>query len=141
MATQVKPRIRILVAKPGIDIHDRGALLLCQAFRNAGMEVVYTGLWQTTEMIAATAVQEDVDAIAVSLVDGEPVPIFSRILAELKKRGGENICVVGGGTAITADKKVKPQLEKMGVTGLYGPGTPLEVIVAHVTKVVKRKKG
>ena len=142
MANKVEPRIRILVAKPGLDVHDRGALLLCKAFRNAGMEVIYTGLWQTAKMIATSAVQEDVDAIAVRLVDGQPVPIFAEILEELKKRGGDRIVVIGGGTAITADERLKPQLEEMGITGLYGPATPLGVIVQHVAEVTeKRRKG
>ena len=140
MATQVEPKTRILVAKPGLDVHDRGALLLCKVFRDAGMEVIYTGLWQTAEMIATSAIQEDVDAIAISLIDGQPVPIFASILEELKKKGGNKICVIGGGTAITADPRATPQLEKMGISGLYGPGTPLEVIVEHVIEVVERKR-
>ena len=131
-------RIRVLVAKPGLDIHDRGALLLCKAFRDRGLEVIYTGLWQTAEMMAATSIEEDVDAIAVSLLDGQPLPIFTKILEELRKRGGEDICVIGGGTAIT--DKMKSQLENIGVTGLYGPGTPLEVIVDHVVEVVKKRR-
>jgi methylmalonyl-CoA mutase C-terminal domain/subunit len=132
--------MRILVAKPGIDVHDRGALLLCQAFRDAGMEVIYTGLWQTPEMIAAAAVQEDVDAIAVSMLDGQPVYIFGRLIDELKKIGGDDICVIGGGTAITAQDGIIPQLEKMGVTGLYGPGTRLKTIVDHVIEEVRKKR-
>jgi methylmalonyl-CoA mutase C-terminal domain/subunit len=140
MANKVEPRIRILVAKPGLDVHDRGALLLCKAFRNAGMEVIYTGLWQTAKMIATSAVQEDVDAIAVSLIDGQPVPIFAEILEELNKRGGDRIVVIGGGTAITADERLKPQLEEMGITGLYGPGIPLGVIVQHVAEVTKKRR-
>ena len=132
-------RIRILVAKPGLDVHDRGALLLCKAFRDRGLEVIYTGLWQTAEKIAVASIEEDVDAIAISLLDGQPLPIFVSILEELKKRGVENICVIGGGTAIT--DKIKSQLENIGITGLYGPGTPLQVIVNHVVEVVKIKRG
>lgn len=139
MIDTVKQRTRILVAKPGLDVHDRGALLLCKAFKDAGMEVIYTGLWQTTEKIAAAAIEEDVDAVAISLVDGQPIPIFTRILAELKRRDGENICVFGGGTAII--DQVRPELRKMGVGALHGPGTPLKVIVKCVTETIAKKKG
>ncbi|MDY6969775.1 MAG: cobalamin-dependent protein [Spirochaetota bacterium] len=136
--TQLDKRTRILVAKPGLDVHDRGAILLCKAFRDAGMEVIYTGLWQTFEKIAKAAIEEDVDAIAVSLLDGQPLPIFKNIIEELKKNGGENICLIGGGTAITDN--MKPQLKEMGVLGLYGPGTPLNVIVDGVTKLIENSK-
>jgi len=128
-------KIRILVAKPGIDIHDRAALVLSQAFRDAGMEAIYTGLYQSPEMIISAAIQEDVDGIAVSLLDGQPLYIFAEIMKELKKRGAENIFVVGGGCI---EDRFKPQLEEMGVSGLYGPGTPLKVIVDHV---IERAKG
>jgi len=138
MNTQGAKRIRILVAKPGLDIHDRGALLLCKAFRNAGMEVIYTGLWQTVEKIANAAIEEDVDAVAISLLDGQPVPIFSKIIKELKKNGGGDICLLGGGIAVT--DSCKPQLEEMGVGGLYGPGTPLNVIVDEITELIKSMK-
>jgi len=140
MTYPVERRIRVLVAKPGLDVHDRGALLLCKAFRDVGMEVIYTGLWQTAEMIAAAAIEEDTDAIAISLLDGQPVLIFTGIMEELRKRGGEGICVIGGGTAIVDTDEIKSQLEKIGVTGLYGPGTPLKVIVNHVVEMVKRKR-
>ena len=136
--TQVDKRTRILVAKPGLDVHDRGALLLCKAFRDAGMEVIYTGLWQTFEKIAKAAIEEDVDAIAISLLDGQPLPIFKKIIEELKKNGGEDICLIGGGTAITDN--MKPQLKEMGVEGLYGPGTPLKEIVDGVTELIQNSK-
>jgi methylmalonyl-CoA mutase C-terminal domain/subunit len=132
--------MRILVAKPGIDVHDRGALLLCKAFTDAGMEVIYTGLWQTPETIAAAATQEDVDAIAVSMLDGQPLYVFGRLMDELKKIGGDNICVIGGGTAITAQEGIIPRLEKIGVSGLYGPGTPLKTIVNHVVEVARMRR-
>ena len=138
MTATVEPRIRILVAKPGLDIHDRGALLLCKAFRDAGMEVIYIGLWQTAETIATAALEEDVDAIAISLLDGQPLPIFSSIFEELKKRRLEDICVFGGGTAIT--DKLKPKLEEMGVEGLQGPGTPLDMIVNNVSEVIEKRR-
>ena len=138
MATTLERRTRILVAKPGLDVHDRGALLLCKAFKDAGMEVIYTGLWQTSEKIAAAAIEEDVDAIAISLLDGQPVPIFGWILEELKKKGVDDICVFGGGTAIT--DRVKPELEEMGVAGLHGPGTPLNIIVDSVTETLAKRK-
>jgi len=138
MTTHVERKTRILVAKPGLDIHDRGALLLCKAFRDAGMEVIYSGLWQTPEKIAAAAIEEDVDAVAISLLDGQPVPIFRSILEELKKKGGEDIRVVGGGTAIT--DRLRPQLEEMGIGGLKGPGTPISVVVESVTSFLKAKR-
>ena len=140
MTDIVERRTRVLVAKPGLDIHDRGALLLCKAFRDVGMEVIYTGLWQTAEMIAAAAIEEDADAIAISLLDGQPVLIFNEIMEELRKRGGGDICVIGGGTAIIDTDEIKLQLENIGVTGLYGPGTSLGVIVNHVVEMVKRKR-
>ena len=138
MAATVERKRRILVAKPGLDVHDRGALLLCKAFRDAGMEVIYSGLWQTANKIAAAAVEEDVDAVAISLLDGQPVPIFSEISEELRKRGGGDICIFGGGTAIT--DKMKPKLEEIGVAGLQGPGTPLAVIVKSVTEVIEERR-
>ena len=138
MTVPVELGIRVLVAKPGLDVHDRGALLLCKAFRDAGMEVIYTGLWQTPEKIAIAAIEEDVDAVGVSLLDGQPIRIFSHILAELKKRGREDIHVIGGGTAIT--DSMKPQLQEMGVFGLHGPGTKLDVIVNDVVELLKNKK-
>lgn len=134
MTDTVERKMRILVAKPGLDIHDRGALLLCKAFKDAGMEVIYSGLWQTAENIAAAAVEEDVNAIAISMLDGQPVPIFSGVFEELKKKGVGDICVFGGGTAITGG--IKPKLEEMGVEGLHGPGTPLAVIVKSVTETI-----
>ena len=130
-------KIRILVAKPGIDIHDRGALVLTQAFRDAGMEAIYTGLYQSPEMIVSAAIQEDVDGIAVSLLDGQPLYVFSEIMKEIKKKGAEGIFVVGGGCI---EDRFKSQLERMGVSGLHGAGTPLNVIVDHVTEKAKAKK-
>ena len=138
METTVKKRTRILVAKPGLDIHDRGALLLCKAFTDAGMEVIYTGLWQTPEKISAAAIEEDADAIAISLLDGQPLPIFRRIFSELKKKGGDGICVIGGGTAIT--DQIKPELKKMGVACLHGPGTRLKTIVDSVVKAIEESR-
>ncbi|MDY6835100.1 MAG: cobalamin-dependent protein [Chloroflexota bacterium] len=138
MTTDVERKTRILVAKPGLDIHDRGALLLCKAFRDAGMEVIYSGLWQTPEKIAAAAIEEDVDAIAISLLDGQPVPIFKSILQELERKGGSSIRVVGGGTAIT--DKLRPQLEEMGIGGLQGPGTPIDVVVESVIGFLKTNR-
>jgi len=134
MTDTIERKMRILVAKPGLDIHDRGALLLCKAFKDAGMEVIYSGLWQTAENIAAAAVEEDVNAIAISMLDGQPVPIFSGVFEELKKKGVEDICVFGGGTAITDG--IRPKLEEMGVAGLHGPATPLAVIVKSVAETI-----
>ena len=138
MTDSVERKIRILVAKPGLDIHDRGFLLLCKAFRDAGMEVIATGLWQTAEKIAAAALEEDVDAIAISLLDGQPVPIFGEIFEVLKKKGLEDLCVFGGGIAVSG--KMKPKLKEMGVAGLHGPGTPIDVIVRDVTEVIEERR-
>lgn len=130
-------KIRILVAKPGVDGHDRGAVVLCQAFRNAGMEVIYTGLWQTADMIVNAAVAEDVDVIALSSMGNTHLFYFPEVMRLLKERKADDICVVGGGIIPEGDK---PELEKAGVTGNMGPGTPLEVIIDHIVKRVEERK-
>lgn len=135
-------RIRVLVAKPGLNGHDRGALVLVRAFRDAGMEVIYTGLFATPEQIAQTAIDEDVDVVALSLLNGAHMSLFPKVVEELRKRGGEWIAVVGGGIIPPEDAE---KLEKeWGVTGNFGPGTSLEVIIKHVKEraleAKKRKK-
>ncbi|MEM3684765.1 MAG: cobalamin B12-binding domain-containing protein, partial [Conexivisphaerales archaeon] len=114
-------KIRILVAKPGLDGHDRGALVLCRAFRDAGMEVIYAGLLPTPEQVARMAIDEDVDVVALSLLNGAHMTAFPRVKKMLEEYGGKDILVVGGGI-IPDDDRVK--LEKLGITGNYGPGTP-----------------
>ena len=123
--------IKILLAKPGIDGHDRGMFVLAKAFRDAGMDVLYAGLLPTPEEVIDTAVSEDVDVIALSLLNGAHLTVFKKISDLLKKRKIDDIALVGGGTIPDSDK---PKLEKMGISGNYGPGTPLSTIIDHVTK-------
>ncbi|HEX9621358.1 MAG TPA: cobalamin B12-binding domain-containing protein [Polyangiaceae bacterium] len=128
------PPLRILVAKPGLDGHDRGAKVVARALRDAGFEVIYTGLHQTPETIAVAAIQEDVDAIGLSLMSGAHNTLFPAVLGELAKRGGSNITVFGGG--IIPDDDV-PRLEAAGVRRVFQPGTPLSEIVAWVRDNVR----
>ncbi len=123
--------IRVLLAKPAIDGHDRGVYVLARAFRDAGMEVIYPGLLPTPEEIIRIAIDEDVDVIAISLLNGSHVTIFKKVMELLKKNRVQGIAVVGGGIIPDADK---PRLEKMGVSGNYGPGTPMSEIIAHIRK-------
>ena len=128
-------KIKILVAKLGLDGHDRGALVLCRAFRDAGMEVIYSGLFATPDRIAQIAEDEDVDAVALSLLNGAHSTLFPRVVKELKKKMINDVLVVGGGVIPTEDKK---SLEKSGVTGNFGPGTSLNLIIDHITKGVSK---
>ena len=128
-------KIKILVAKLGLDGHDRGALVLCRAFRDAGMEVIYSGLFATPNRIAQIAEDEDVDAIALSLLNGAHGTLFPRVAKEIKKKGIKDILVVGGGVIPQEDKKA---LEKSGVTGNFGPGTQLDEIISHIETGVKK---
>ena len=132
-------RIRILVAKPGLDGHDRGVLVLARAFRDAGMEVIYSGLLPTPEQVAQMAVDEDVDVVALSLLNGAHMTAFPKVKKLLNQKGGQGIIVVGGGII---PKEDKPKLLKLGITGLYGPGTSLEEIIAHIgDRVAKERRG
>ncbi len=123
--------IKILLAKPGIDGHDRGILVLAKAFRDAGMEVIYVGLLPTPEEVVDTAVNEDVDVIALSLLNGAHMTVFKKVADLLNNRKINDIAVVGGGTIPDTDK---PKLEAMGISGNYGPGTPISTIVEHITQ-------
>ena len=122
-------KIRVLVAKPGLDGHDRGAKVIASAFRDAGFEVVYTGLHQTPEMIANAAVQEDVDVVALSILSGAHMTLFPRIIELLKSQDAGHILIIGGG--IIPDEDIK-ELESNGVGKLFGPGTatmePIEFV-------------
>ena len=129
-------RIRILVAKPGLDGHDRGALILCRAFRDAGMEVIYTGFLATPEQVAQMAIDEDVDVVAMSLLNGAHMTAFPKVAKLIRERGGDDVLLVGGGIIPDDDK---PKLEKLGITGNYGPGTPLKTIIDHVEKIVMER--
>ena len=127
--------IKILVAKLGLDGHDRGALVLCRGFRDAGMEVIYSGLFATPNRIAQIAEDEDVDAVALSLLNGAHRTLFPRVVKELKKRGIKDVLIVGGGTIPDEDKKA---LEKSGATGNFGPGTSLDDVISHIMKGVSK---
>ena len=128
-----KQKIRVLVAKPGLDGHDRGAKVVARALRDAGMEVIYTGLRQTPEMIAESALQEDVDAIGLSVLSGAHMVLVPRILELLKENGQEGVKVFLGG--IIPDEDV-PKLIEMGVNGVYGPGTSTGRIVEDFRKTI-----
>lgn len=127
--------IKILVAKLGLDGHDRGALVLCRAFRDAGMEVIYSGLFATPDRISQIAEDEDVDAIALSLLNGAHGTLFPRVVKALQKKGIKDVLVVGGGVIPEEDKK---DLLKAGVSGVFGPGTPLSSIIEHITGGVSK---
>jgi len=127
--------IKILVAKLGLDGHDRGALVLCRGFRDAGMEVIYSGLFATPNRIAQIAEDEDVDAVALSLLNGAHRTLFPRVVKEIKKKGIKDVLIVGGGTIPDEDKKA---LEKSGVTGNFGPGTSLDDVINHIKKGVSK---
>ena len=130
-------KIRVLICKPGLDGHDRGAKVVAATLRDAGMEVVYTGLRQSPEMIVETAVQEDVDAIGLSLHSAAHMTIFPKVLKLLKKRDAGHILLTGGGIIPDEDRK---ELEGMGVGMLFGPGTTSEEIVKYITAAVAKRR-
>src|ERR671921_2122186 len=121
--------VRILIAKPGLDGHDRGAKVLVRALRDAGFEVVYTGLFQTPEMIASAALQEDVQVIGLSILSGAHMALFPRIMDELRERGLDEVLVVAGGTIPKADI---PRIKELGVAEVFGPGTRLATVVDYI---------
>ena len=127
-------KIRVLVAKPGLDGHDRGAKVVARALRDAGMEVIYTGLRQTPEMIAEAALQEDVDVVGLSILSGAHMALAPRVLELLKANGQARVRVFIGG--IVPDEDV-PRLMEMGVSGIYGPGASTQDIVRDVRESVK----
>lgn len=127
-------RIRVLVAKPGLDGHDRGAKVIAQALRDAGMEVVYTGLRQTPEQIVSAALQEDVDVIGMSILSGAHATLFPEVVNLLKKQGAGDILVVGGG--IIPDDDI-PDLKAAGIAAIFTPGTPLDDVVKYIRENVK----
>ena len=133
---QQKP-IRVLVSKLGLDGHDRGALVICRALRDAGMEVIYSGLFCSPEQVAKTAIDDDVDAVAMSLLNGAHLTLFPKVARLLKERGINDILLVGGGVIPESDKKI---LEKEGITGNFGPGTPLSIIIDHIRTNVKNSQ-
>lgn len=121
--------VRILIAKPGLDGHDRGAKVLVRALRDAGFEVVYTGLFQTPEMIASAALQEDVQVIGLSILSGAHTTLFPRIMEELHQRGLDDLLVIAGGTIPKADI---PRIKALGVAEVFGPGTRLATIADYI---------
>jgi methylmalonyl-CoA mutase C-terminal domain/subunit len=133
MAVVPQRKLRILVAKPGLDGHDRGAKVVARALRDAGYEVVYTGLHQTPEMIAAAAVQEDVDAVGLSIMSGAHNTLFPAVIDALKAKGADDVVVFGGGIIPEADFE---RLKTAGVSGVFTPGTSLEAIIRWVQENV-----
>ncbi len=127
-------KIRVLVAKPGLDGHDRGAKVVARALRDAGMEVIYTGLRQTPEMIVRAALDENVHVIGLSILSGAHNALFPKIMELLRKEGADDILVVGGGIIPEDDI---PDLKKAGISEVFGPGTPLEEIVTFIQSHAK----
>jgi methylmalonyl-CoA mutase C-terminal domain/subunit len=126
-------KIRVLIAKPGLDGHDRGAKVIARALRDAGMEVIYTGLRQTPEMIATAALQEDVDALGLSILSGAHMTLIPRVLELMKDNGQENVCVFVGGIIPAEDAQ---QLQKLGVRAVYGPGTPTTQVIEDLRSIL-----
>src|SRR5215218_5544000 len=129
-------KIRVLVAKPGLDGHDRGAKVIARALRDAGMEVIYTGLRQTPEMIVEAALQEDVDVIGLSILSGAHMALAPRVMDLMKANGLDDVKLLMGG--IIPDEDI-PALEAMGVSGVFGPGANMDKIVEHVRKVARER--
>jgi methylmalonyl-CoA mutase C-terminal domain/subunit len=127
-------RIRVLVAKPGLDGHDRGAKVIAQALRDGGMEVVYTGLRQTPEQIVSAALQEDVDVVGMSILSGAHATLFPEVVNLLREKGAGDVLVVGGG--IIPDEDI-PALKAAGVAEIFGPGTPLATVVNYIKDKIK----
>jgi len=130
-------RIRVLVAKPGLDGHDRGAKVVARALRDSGMEVIYTGLRQTPDMIAQSALQEDVDVVGVSILSGAHLELFPLILQKLREKGLVNTIVLAGGIIPEEDH---PALREMGIEGIFGPGATTSDIADYIRKAMAQKK-
>ena len=127
--------IKVLVAKLGLDGHDRGALVLCRAFRDAGMEVIYSGLFATPDRVAQMAEDEDVDAVAMSLLNGAHNTLFPRVVTKMREKQLDDVLVVGGGVIPQADY---PGLIESGVDRVFGPGTSLSNIIEHIEQGVSK---
>jgi methylmalonyl-CoA mutase C-terminal domain/subunit len=136
---EVKTRpLRILIAKPGLDGHDRGAKVVARALRDAGIEVIYTGLRQTPEMIVEAALQEDVDAVGLSILSGAHNTLLPRVAALMRDHGMTDVPIFAGG--IIPDDDV-PALKQAGITGIFGPGTPMSEIVAFIRSHASQRVG
>jgi len=132
-----KRKIRIVVAKPGLDSHDRGAKVIARAFRDAGMEVIYTGLWQTPEQIVETALQEDVDVVALSILSGAHMTLFPKITELMKQKGLNDVLMLGGGVIPNEDI---PALKKIGIAEVFGPDTPTNTIIKFIKENTQKRK-
>ena len=130
-----KKPIRVLVSKLGLDGHDRGALVICRALRDSGMEVIYSGLFCTPDQVAKIAIDEDVDVVAMSLLNGAHLTLFPRVATVLNEQGVNDILLIGGGVIPGKDKRL---LEEKGIKGNFGPGTPLEVIIDFIHNNLKK---
>jgi len=130
-----KRRKRVLIAKPGLDLHDRGAKVLVRTLRDSGMEVIYTGIRQTPEQIVETAIQEDVDVIGLSHLTGAHMTLFPKVTRLLKEKGVNDVLVIGGGVIPEEDI---PPLKEAGIAEIFGPGTPLESVVRYINENVGR---
>ena len=128
--------IRVLVAKPGLDGHDRGAKVIARALRDAGMEVVYTGIRQTPQMIVETALQEDVDVIGLSILSGAHMALFPEIIAGLRANGMEDVLLLAGGIIPLEDQ---PELRQMGLRGIFGPGATTQDIINFIQETVEER--
>ncbi len=129
-------KIRVLIAKPGLDSHDRGAKIVARALRDAGMEVIYTGLRQTPEQIAETALQEDVDVIGLSILSGAHKTLFPRIMDLLRQKGLTDVMVFAGGIIPEEDK---PEMKKLGIKEFFGPGTTTDTIIQYVLDNIPKR--
>lgn len=129
-------KIRVLMAKAGLDGHDRGVKVVARALRDAGMEVIYTGLHNTPEQVVRAALQEDVDVIGVSILSGAHMTIFSKIVELMKQHNMEGVLLIGGGIIPEEDKA---KLEEMGVGGLFGPGASTQEIIEYIKTEVKKR--
>ena len=130
-------KIRVLIAKPGLDWHDRGAKVVARSLRDAGMEVIYTGIRQTPEAIVNTAVQEDVDVVGLSILSGAHLEILPRVISGLKEKGMDDVLVIAGG--IVPDDDI-PGLKDIGVSEVFGPGTPMEKIAGFIKDTLAARR-
>lgn len=135
VSAAVEKKIRVLIAKPGLDGHDRGAKVVARALRDAGMEVIYTGLRQTPEMIVSAAIQEDVDAVGLSCLSGAHMYLFSRVIELLREKGVSDMVVFGGG--IIPDEDI-PKLKEVGLSGVFTPGASTEDIIKFIQGTIKK---